>query len=136
MMDVRASAVGSLSVNSSFYQPFITYQSLSFDTLMPSGHPLNLTPYISPLEWSKARKHLMLYLACLAATSTTYAAGSYSPASRAMSEERKVSEAKVLLGITTFCIGFAITPMIFTSFSEINGRYPVFIGVGIILLSS
>ena len=43
---------------------------------------------------------------------------------------------KILLGITTFCIGYAIAPMLFAPFSEIKGRYPVFLGAGVVLVSA
>jgi hypothetical protein len=51
-----------------------------------------------------------------------------------MSEEWQVSEVKVLLGITTFCI--ATAPMVFAPFSEIKGRYPVFQGAGAVWMSA
>jgi predicted MFS family arabinose efflux permease len=53
-----------------------------------------------------------------------------------MAEEWHVSEARILLGITTFCIGFVITPIIFTPFSEINRRYPVLLGARVVFVSS
>ncbi|KAJ2974746.1 hypothetical protein NUW58_g8558 [Xylaria curta] len=36
-----------------------------------------------------------------------------------------------LLGVTTFCLGFAYAPMVLAPFSEINGRYPVFAIAGV-----
>ena len=120
----------------------IIYRYLSFDTsvCLPPGPNTNsafdMAPYTSPFQWSKARKSFTLWLSCIAATSTTYAAGSYSPSARAMSDEWQVSEIKVLLGITTFCFGFAIAPMVIAPFSEIKGRYPVFLGAGIVLVSA
>ncbi|KFX91100.1 hypothetical protein V490_06072, partial [Pseudogymnoascus sp. VKM F-3557] len=41
-------------------------------------------------------------------------------------------EIAVLTGITSFCVGFAITPMVLAPLSEIQGRYPVFVGAGIV----
>ncbi|KAH8650385.1 major facilitator superfamily domain-containing protein [Tricladium varicosporioides] len=98
--------------------------------------PLDLTPHTSPFEWSRTRKGFTLWLLCIAATSTTYAAGSYSPSAKAMSKEWQVSEVKVLLGITTFCIGYATAPMVFAPLSEIKGRYPVFLGAGAVWVSA
>ncbi|EOO02366.1 putative drug transporter protein [Phaeoacremonium minimum UCRPA7] len=40
------------------------------------------------------------------------------------------SQLAVLVGITTFCLGFALAPMALAPFSEINGRYPVFVVSG------
>ncbi|KAH8588699.1 major facilitator superfamily domain-containing protein [Bisporella sp. PMI_857] len=49
-----------------------------------------------------------------------------------MSQLWNVSEVAVFVGITTFCAGFAIAPMVLAPFSEINGRYPVFVGAGVV----
>ncbi len=76
----------------------------------------------------------MIWLSCIATLITAYTAGSYSPASGQMAAEWHVSETAVLVGITTFCTGFAIAPMVLAPFSEINGRYPVFVGAGILFV--
>ena len=131
-----------LPVYSQLHRSLTTYRYLSFDTYIaftpgPDGKPtLDLTPYMSPVEWSKTRKGFTLWLSCIAATNSTYAAGSYSPSARAMSEEWHVSIVGILLGITTFCIGYAVAPMIFAPFSEIKGRYPVFLGAGAVLVGA
>jgi len=65
-----------------------------------------------------------------------YTAGSYAPPVTQMALEWGVIEITVLVGITTFCAGFAIAPMILAPFSEINGRYPVFVGAGLVYLVS
>jgi len=92
----------------------------------------DLGPYISPLLWSKARKNMALYLSCIATVFTAYTAGSFAPPASAMAEEWNVSMEAVFAGITTFCCGFAIAPMVLAPFSEINGRYPVFVSAGIL----
>jgi MFS family permease len=51
-----------------------------------------------------------------------------------MCEEWNISQTVALLGITTFCSGFAIAPMILAPFSEITGRYGVFVGAGILFV--
>jgi hypothetical protein len=132
----------SLPVYPLLYQPLITYRHLSFDTyisLIPSleGKPtLDLVPYVNPVEWSKTSKGFTLCLSYITATSSTYAAGSYSPSARAMSEEWHVSIVKILLSITTFCIRYAIALIVFAPFNEIKGRYPMFLGAGIVYLSA
>jgi multidrug resistance protein len=125
----------------------ITFHYLTFETPLP--HPSTITStksdsdsppqpdlkkYTSPFEWSKSRKNFTIWLSCLATLITAYTAGSYAPAAQQMSEEWQVSEVAVLIGITTFCSGFAIAPMVLAPFSEINGRYPVFVGAGILYL--
>jgi multidrug resistance protein len=137
-MDEPASNMVSLPV----HQSSITYLYLTFDTYIPSlpspetEPPLYLAPYASPFEWSKTRKGFTLWLSCIAHIITSYAVGSYSPSTRAMAEEWHVSEVNILLGITTYCIGFAIAPMVFAPLSEINGRYPVLLGAGVVFVSS
>ena len=98
--------------------------------------PLDLIPYTSPFEQPKTRKGFTLQLSCIVATSTTYAADSYLPLARAMSEEQQVLEVKILLSIITFCIRYVIAPMLFALFSEIKGCYPVFLGTRVVLVST
>lgn len=124
----------------------ITYHYLAFETSlpMPSRYassnaievpcpPLpDLTMYTSPFEWPISRKNLIMCLSCIATMVTAYTAGSYSPAAGQMSAEWNVSQEAIVVGITTFCGGFAIAPMVLAPFSEINGRYPVFVGAGVL----
>jgi multidrug resistance protein len=122
----------------------IVYHYLTYETDLPSptinhftenGSPPpqpDLGPYISPFLWSRARKNVVLYLSCIATVFTAYTAGSYAPPASAMAEEWNVSAEAVFVGITTFCCGFAIAPMVLAPFSEINGRYPVFVSAGIL----
>jgi len=124
----------------------IIYHYLTFETELP--HPStrvspkssdpppqpDLKKYTSPFEWSKSRKNFITWLSCLATLVTAYTAGSYSPASHQMSAEWHVSETAIFVGITTFTTGFAVAPMVLAPFSEINGRYPVFVGAGILYL--
>jgi multidrug resistance protein len=125
----------------------IIYHYLTFETPLPppsttisprcanpAPPPPDLKKYTSPFEWPESRKNFMIWLSCLATLITAYTAGSYSPAATQMSAEWDVSETAVVVGITTFCCGFAIAPMVLAPFSEINGRYPVFVGAGILFL--
>jgi hypothetical protein len=104
----------------------IIYHYLTFETPLPSLSPLvsirslplppppqpDLKKYISPFDWPKSRKNFMIWLSCIATLITAYTAGSYSPAAHQMSEEWHVSETAIVVGITTFCAGFAIAPMV------------------------
>jgi multidrug resistance protein len=124
----------------------IIYHYLTFETLLPSlsryasGKPPeapcppqpDLTRYTSPFDWPESRKNFVISICCIATMVTAYTAGSYSPGVAQMSAEWDVSEVAVLVGITTFCCGFAIAPMVLAPFSEINGRYPVFVGAGVL----
>jgi len=117
----------------------IKYHYLEFDTPLPfPSNPASSLPqpdlkkFTSPFEWSETRKSLTLWLSCIATLCTAYTAGSYAPPARQMADEWHVSEVAILVGITTFCCGFGIAPMVLAPFSEINGRYPVFVGAGIL----
>lgn len=101
-------------------------------TLPPPPPQPDLKKYISPFQWSQSRKSFTVWLSCIATLITAYTAGSYSPPGAQMAAEWHVSEEAILVGITTFCAGFAIAPMVLAPFSEINGRYPVFVASGIL----
>ncbi|KAK0649023.1 major facilitator superfamily domain-containing protein [Cercophora newfieldiana] len=95
--------------------------------------PPDLAPYANPLEWPSSRKNVMLFLSCVATFLTAYTSGSYSPPHELIREDLGASSnIAVLLGITTFCLGFALAPMALAPFSEMNGRYPVFVVAGIV----
>jgi multidrug resistance protein len=126
-------------------EPPIVYHYLTFETILPHPSTItlpgsdaspppepNLIPYIDPFLWSKWRKRIIIYLSCMATCSTAYTAGAYSPPAAAMSAEWGVSNVAILVGITTFCAGFGVAPMVLAPFSEINGRYPVFIAAGVL----
>ncbi|OLN96950.1 putative drug/proton antiporter YHK8-like protein 2 [Colletotrichum chlorophyti] len=124
----------------------ITYRYLTFDTILPEPTyalfpptasqslppPLDLTRFTSPLQWPNARKQLLLVLSCIATFLTAYTAGSYSPSSAIMAQDLGSTQLAVLVGITTFCFGFALSPMVLAPLSEIYGRYPVFVISGVV----
>lgn len=126
----------------------IIYKYLTFDTPLPhpSPPPLNassaidkkllsrpdLSKFQDPFTWSPWRKRFTVYISCIATLFTAYNAGSYAPPLPSFASEYGVSELAALTGITTFCLGFAITPMVLAPFSEIMGRYPVFVVAGIV----
>lgn len=91
----------------------------------------NLNPYINPVEWSPARKSVLLVLSCIATFLTSYTAGAYSPPTSIMADEFHTTRLVVLVGITMFCIGFGFAPMALAPLSETWGRLPIFIIAGI-----
>lgn len=108
--------------------------SSSAQTHSPAPPPPNLDAFVDPFAWAPARKAFLVYLSCVATGLTSYTAGSYSPPAQAMADEWHVSKEAVLVGILTFCFGFAMAPMALAPFSEINGRYPVFAVSGILFV--
>lgn len=97
----------------------------------PPAQP-DMRKYRSPFLWSKARKNYTVYVSVIATAIAGYAAGSYSEGADQMSAEWGVSKVAIYTGITAFTTGFAVAPMVLAPFSEINGRYPVFILSGIL----
>ncbi|KAH8744908.1 major facilitator superfamily domain-containing protein [Diaporthe sp. PMI_573] len=126
----------------------ITYLYLTFDTPLPppnTAHTCaspapdapaqpNLLEYTDPTKWPAHRKAYHMVLCCVATLLTAYCAGSYSPPAAIMEAEFHASRTAVLTGITTFCVGFALAPMVLAPFSEINGRYPVFSISGVVFV--
>ncbi|KAL7944883.1 major facilitator superfamily domain-containing protein [Trichoderma barbatum] len=126
----------------------ISYLYLTFDTDLPSPpilqqHDLDgrqlpscpdLAAYTSPLTWGATRKSILLILSCLATFLTAYTAGAYAPPANIMAKDFGTSRLVVLVGITTFCMGFAFAPMALAPMSEIWGRYPIFIIAGTVFV--
>ncbi|KAL2024915.1 hypothetical protein VTK56DRAFT_3614 [Thermocarpiscus australiensis] len=99
--------------------------------------PPDLTPYTNPQSWPSTRKNLLLALSCIATFLTAYTAGSYSPAQALIQSSLRPHPTTegVLAGITTFCGGFALAPMVLAPLSEMNGRYPVFVAAGAVYVA-
>ncbi|KAI0099987.1 MFS general substrate transporter [Hypoxylon sp. NC0597] len=125
----------------------ITHLYLTFDTPLAGpdlGDPRldrgdlpecpDLVPYTDPLTWPKARKGIMVTISCIATLFTAYAAGAYSESADLIAADLKTTREGALAGVTTFCIGFAIAPMVLAPFSEINGRYPIFAIAGVLFV--
>lgn len=126
----------------------ITYLYLTFDTPLPMPNTthctstisqtapadLDLQPFTNPTQWPAHRKAYHLVICCIATLLTAYCAGAYSPPVAIMEATFDASRPAVLTGITTFCAGFALAPMVLAPFSEINGRYPVFAVSGVLFV--
>ncbi|KAI1800342.1 MFS general substrate transporter [Daldinia bambusicola] len=125
----------------------ISYIYLTFDTPLPSPNTdgqqfgngdlpacPDLSSYADPLTWPLARKGVMVAISCMATCFTAYAAGAYSESADLIAAEFNTTRESALVGVTTFCIGFAIAPMILAPFSEINGRYPIFAIAGVVFV--
>lgn len=94
----------------------------------------DLRKYDSPFHWSSTRKNICLFLSCAATFSSAYSVGSYSIASDQIQPQFNVSDELFALGITTWCIGFACSPMFLAPLSELQGRRPVFLLSGLLFL--
>lgn len=124
----------------------ITDLYLTFETNLPIPNSTTETPvaelppcpdlsgYGDPTKLPNTKKNVMLFLSCIATCLTAYTAGSYSPPAGLMAAEFGTSRTAVLTGITLFTVGFGIAPMVLAPFSEVNGRYPVFVVSGIVFV--
>lgn len=124
----------------------IKHLYLEFDTALPTPRitlppgPGQLPPpeqpclkkYTSPYLWPKWRKSMLTCISCISTAIAGYSTGEISPASEELTKQWGVSSVVYNLGITIFCIGFALAPMVIAPFSEVNGRRPVFIASGIL----
>lgn len=102
----------------------------------PLPPPPSLDKYSSPFGWPPTRKYVICCMLSIAAMLTTYAVGAYSPPVDLMAAEFGVSRTAVLTGTTTFCVGFALAPMLLAPFSELKGRYAVFVAAGALFVFS
>jgi hypothetical protein len=100
----------------------------------PAPECPDLKKYSSPFLWPKWRKSMMTWISCAVTALAGYSAGEISPSSAELTKEWGISPVVYNLGITLFCIGFALAPMVLAPFSEINGRRPIFIASGIVFV--
>lgn len=110
----------------------IQYESLDFDTILPFDTEIDLKQYNSPFKWSSLRKNTCLALCCVATCAAAYSAGSYSVTVGELEAKFHVSSEALQTGVTTWCVGFALSPMFLAPLSELNGRRPVFLVSGFI----
>ncbi|ETN38842.1 uncharacterized protein HMPREF1541_06883 [Cyphellophora europaea CBS 101466] len=124
----------------------IHYEYLNFTTELPpyaltspypdGPQPPNLKKYDNPFGWSRAHKNTILFLCTASTWCAAYSAGSYSIASEPMREKWGLSLVAFNTGVTCWAAGFGIAPMFLAPFSEINGRKPVFLASGFVLLAA
>ncbi|KAL4986130.1 major facilitator superfamily domain-containing protein [Aspergillus falconensis] len=124
----------------------LKHEYLTFDTPLPllvglssprPGQPApppcpDLSKYASPFLWSEPRKSVITWISCGVTAMSAYAAGEYTPPADELTAKWNVSRVVYNLGITLFCLGFGIAPMILAPFSEINGRRPIFVSSGLV----
>ncbi|KAI1393070.1 MFS general substrate transporter [Hypoxylon trugodes] len=94
----------------------------------------DLSQFENPLTWPKTRKGVMVAISCIATLFTAYAAGAYSQAADLIASDLNTTHESALVGVTTFCVGFAVAPMVLAPFSEVNGRYPIFAIAGVVFV--
>ncbi|PTU23246.1 hypothetical protein P175DRAFT_0499789 [Aspergillus ochraceoroseus IBT 24754] len=91
-----------------------------------------LEKFASPFAWPKWRKSMMTWISCAVTALAGYSAGEITSSTSILTKEWDISPVVYNLGVTIFCIGFALAPMVLAPFSEINGRRPIFVISGIV----
>ncbi|KAK3072265.1 hypothetical protein LTR53_007117 [Teratosphaeriaceae sp. CCFEE 6253] len=129
----------------------IVWEYLTFETELPSpahlGRPLatsssgpppsacpDLKKYTSPFLWSPQRKRILTWMSVCATAVTAYSAGSYTSCISQLRQLWQISDVAALVGVTLFTCGFGIAPMFLAPFSEINGRRPMFVVTGVLMV--
>lgn len=128
------------------YDEKFDWQYLTYETVVPdfaalntdpsAPKPPNLKQYNSPFEWPSIRKDTCLALSCVATFLAAESAGVYSYAAEVLRPRWDLSAVAYNTGVTTWCLGFAISPMFLAPFSEINGRRPIFLASGLVFLAA
>lgn len=75
-----------------------------------------------------------MVLSCAATFLAAYSAGSYSISSEPLRAKWNVSGTAFQTGVTTWCVGFACSPMFLAPLSELSGRRPIFLFSGFMFL--
>ncbi|KAJ7505983.1 MFS general substrate transporter [Mycena galericulata] len=81
----------------------------------------------NPATWSPRRKWLVTLVASYFTGLAGTTASAYSMGFPSMMRELRCTEEQADLGISMFCLGFALVPLLTSAFSEEFGRRPLFI---------
>jgi len=95
------------------------------ETSSPASNT-HIHPYKDPLNWPKGRK--WLFTMTVLSTTVVYSMSSsiYASVIPDIAEEFGCSTVVSTLGISTFLLGFAISPLFFAPLSEVFGRKPIY----------
>ncbi|KAJ7812625.1 MFS general substrate transporter [Mycena olivaceomarginata] len=81
----------------------------------------------NPATWSPRRKWLVTFVASYFTVLTGATASAYSMGFPSMMRELRCTEEQAALGISMFCLGFALVPLLTSAFSEEFGRRPLYV---------
>ncbi|KAJ7607992.1 MFS general substrate transporter [Mycena polygramma] len=81
----------------------------------------------NPANWSHRRKWLVTFVASYFTALTGATASAYSMGFPSMMRDLDCSEEQAALGISMFCLGFALVPLLTSAFSEEFGRRPLYV---------
>ncbi|KAJ6530057.1 MFS general substrate transporter [Mycena vulgaris] len=81
----------------------------------------------NPANWSHRRKWLVTFVASYFTALTGATASAYSMGFPSMMRDLGCSQEQAALGISMFCLGFALVPLLTSAFSEEFGRRPLYV---------
>ncbi|KAJ7773794.1 MFS general substrate transporter [Mycena metata] len=81
----------------------------------------------NPASWTPQRKWMVTVVACYFTTLTGATASAYAMGFPSMMRELGCSQEQAALGISMFCLGFALVPLLTSAFSEEFGRRPLYV---------
>jgi hypothetical protein len=93
-----------------------------------------VTHLVSPYAWSPTKKNITMVISCVTAVFASVAASAYPPGETQMRAKWGLSQVAVATGITAFTTGFALAPMVIAPISEVRGRRPVFLVMGVLYI--
>lgn len=85
----------------------------------------------NPMSMSRRRKWIITIDACLFTVLSAAASTTYNQGFPSMTRDLNCSTFQATLGLSAYCIGFAVTPLVTASFSEEFGRMPIYIASSI-----
>jgi MFS family permease len=101
---------------------------LKWNTPLSDEQNVALCCYRDPTTWPTSSKVIVYGISVLTTLIAAYSISAYVAGVDAMASEFQSESIVVLVGMSTFQIGFAIGPMVLAPLSEIHGRKPVFLG--------
>ena len=116
----------------------VKYLEIKFGTTIPAPVPPSMlypdrpSLPVSPFDWTRQRKIFTTCISCAVTVVSGYASGSNNAAGPGMGADWHVSQTSLLIGTTTYCVGFAIAPMVLAPLSELKGRKPIFLFSGFV----
>ncbi|KAJ7723805.1 MFS general substrate transporter [Mycena metata] len=80
-----------------------------------------------PANWTPQRKWIVTFVACYFAALGGATASAYAMGFPSMMRELRCSHEQAALGISMFCLGFGLVPLLTSAFSEEFGRRPLYV---------
>ncbi|KAI5830150.1 MFS general substrate transporter [Schizophyllum commune Tattone D] len=85
----------------------------------------------NPVNFSRRKKWLITAMGAFFTLSSAATAGSYNMGFGTMLQDIKATQLQATTGLSLYALGFGVTPLLTSSFSEELGRRPLYIGSGI-----